>query len=62
MNEYAATAAVALIIASAVTCMVITSNNNESKISIEASKAGLQQCVIEKGVATYIVWQKECSK
>ena len=62
MNEYAATTAVVLIIATAVSCMVITSNNNESKISSEASKAGLQQCVIEKGVATYIVWQKECSK
>lgn len=62
MNEYTATTAVALIIASAVTCMVITSNNNESKIAIEASNAGLQQCVIEKGAAAYIVWQKECSK
>ena len=44
----------------AIACIVVFALNND-RIEVEqASKAGLQQCLVKQEIGSVVLWQKEC--
>ena len=43
-----------------VACIVVFALNNDRLEVEQASKAGLQQCLVKQEIGSVVLWQKEC--